>query len=722
MFDVIGKGQAYMIMRIDRIRGSRQKGAARRLLAILSAFVLLFSATGSAFAQNDQGIYSVPITVPPFQPEVTPGPEGEPEETIAPEEDPEDTEEMPGEEDPDETPDKEENGEEEPGEEAEQEPVPEIIYEAGTLTAETEDCGIRIDYPAEACIPEGAALTVEAARGADLYAALKSVSKLFRNEEDATWKHQVAEEGNRFWLVTLADAEGNPIIPETSVTLTCGEPGNPEGTVLMLAGEDARTLAAEDGVLTVSDYRLEPFGYVIVEKIQIGTVTQECSASDYTVTASYGPEAGFPADTEMMVREIRPGTPEYAQYSGMTEEALAEEWKEITLERFFDITFVSGGKELEPQADVDVQITFKDIIALTDDHDVHAVHIENNEAKVIESETDSNESAAKNNSEAIDTVSFTSDSFSVFGVVQRKKITQKVLAADGNTYEINVTYGPEAGIPENAELLVEEIPEGSDLWEAYRKQTAAALGADDVRLPGLYDISILADGQKIEPQTPVNVSIRLANAESGEELHVVHFTEEIPDVLVAPADEKDEAQPLAAEERISSEKITDAVVEGNTVTFDTDGFSVYAFAYTVIVYYRTASGDNYRITLDYDADAGIPAGAELRVTEVLPGDERYAEYLERAVRRVMRTEDGEETGEIVIPDDQYARFFDIEILSGGQKIEPSGKVSVTFELADAPEDRQEDLKVLHFTGDSIDIIDAEISADTGINSRRTLSR
>ena len=38
---------------------------------------------------------------------------------------------------------------------------------------------------------------------------------------------------------------------------------------------------------------------------------------------------------------------------------------------------------------------------------------------------------------------------------------------------------------------VEEIPEGSDLWEAYRKQTAAALNADDVRLPGLYDISIV---------------------------------------------------------------------------------------------------------------------------------------------------------------------------------------------------------------------------------------
>lgn len=706
MFDIIGKGQKYMIGQRKRIREIRQTGTRRRLIAFVSAFVLLFSVVSSAFAQNDEGIYSVSVTVPAFRPEETPAPEGaaEPEE---------EQEEKP--EEPAET----ENAEADPEEkETEEEAVPEstpaIVWEAGSLTAEAEGCSIQMDYPAEACIPGDAVLKLEEAKGADLYAALKSAVKLVRDDEDEIWSHQVAEEGNRFWVVTLTDPDGNAIVPETGVTLLCSGMEQPDGTLCVLAGENARVLETEEDQLTVAEYRLEPFGYIIPEKVQIGTVTLEYSAADYTVTASYGPEAAFPADTEMNVREIRPGTAEYALYSGMTQEALAEEWSEITLERFFDITFVSEGRELEPQADVDVQILFKDVIELTDDHDVHAVHIENNEAKVIASETDSNEDAAKGNSEAIDTVSFTSDSFSVFGVVQRKKISQKVLAADGNTYEINVTYGPEAGIPENAELLVEEIPQGSDLWEAYRKQTAAALGADDVRLPGLYDISILVDGQKIEPLTPVNVSIRLANAESGEELHVVHFTEELPEELVTSAEKQTEVQSLAAEERISSEKITDAVVEGDTVTFDTDGFSVYAFAYTVVVYYRTASGDNYRITLDYGPDSGIPAGAELHVEELLPGDERYAEHLAKALRRVAGTEDGEEAEELVIPEDQYARFFDIEIRADGQKIEPEGSVSVTFELADAPEDRQDELKVLHFTGEQIDIIDAEISADAGI--------
>ena len=760
-----------MILRTERKHDFRQPSPWRRLLAFLCAFVLLISVSGvTAFAKNDNTIYSDPVRVP-IRPTEEPQPDGEPEETLIPDETAEPPEETPEPDtteieittdeeaatpadddqaedvaDTDETtenteqiPAVDEVTEEEPSErgdvqqtenadgentfeqteaeeieEPEEETEPGIIYPAGTLNAETEGCTVSINYTSEACIPENAALSINEAKGMDLYSALKAASKLIRNEEDEIWGKQVSEEGNCFYQLTITDAEGNEIRPKAWVNLICELNDAPEGVTYFLTGENARILDEQHNSVYVTDYAMEPFGYAVVNKVQIGTVIQEYSASDYVVTASYGPEAGFPSNTEMKVREIQPGTPEYALYSGMTEEALGEDWSEITLERYFDITFISGSEELEPQADVDVQIVFKDVIELTEEHDIQAVHFENKEAVVIESETDSNDEEAKRSEEVIDTISFTSDSFSVFGVVQRTKITQKVLAADGNTYEINVTYGPEAGIPGNAELLVEEIPEGSDLWEAYRKQTAAALGADDVRLPGLYDISIFVDRQKIEPQVPVNVSVRLANAEAGEELHVVHFKEVLPDELVVPVEKQTEIQPLAAKDRISSENITDAVVEGNTVTFDTDGFSVYAFAYTVVVYYRTASGDNYRITLDYGPDSGIPAGAELHVVELLPGDERYAEYLEKALCRIAGTEAEEEIEKLVIPENQYARFFDIEILSGGQKIEPDGKVSVTFELTDAPEDRQDELKVLHFTGDSIDIMDVDISADAGI--------
>ena len=46
--------------------------------------------------------------------------------------------------------------------------------------------------------------------------------------------------------------------------------------------------------------------------------------------------------------------------------------------------------------------------------------------------------------------------------------------------------------------------------------------------------------------------------------------------------------------QIESEKI-DATIDGQTVTFETDGFSIYAFAYAVVTYYKSASGETYEL-------------------------------------------------------------------------------------------------------------------------------
>ena len=657
---------------MNRKRVFRRTGTKRRILSFLFTFVWLFYASGiTTYAENNI-IYSEPVTAPiqaveTLQPE---GAEADPlelpeadekpaESGILPESEttekkteptaeesmPEGTEELPEENTGDEeTPVVDETADiAEPAEEGEAiqleekpeeqqetaagdsvaeekptaEPEPERTWYAGSLTAETEGCIVRIDYPAEAHIDENAILSLEAAKGAELYTALKSAARLIRNEENETWEKQVVEENNLFYILKLTDPEGNEILPAAGLSLICEQSDSPAGVTYFLTGENARILEAQDGILSVSDYRMESFGYATIDRIQIGTVTQEFQSEDYLVTAAYGPEAGFPSDTEMKVREILPGTPEYALYSGMTEETLGEEWSEITLERYFDITFVSGGKEVEPQADVDVQIIFKDVIELTEEHDVQAVHIENNEAKVIESETDSNEDAARRSGEVIDTVAFTSDSFSVFGVVQRTKITQKVLAADGSTYEINVAYGQDAGIPDGAELEVREITEGSALWDVYRQQTALVLEADEVYMPGLFDISIVHEGKKIEPQVPVNVSIRLVKAEPGRNLQVVHFTE-TPALEMMRVSEKETEEQVdeqadrddSGEEKwLASEKISCVVMEGETITFETDSFSVYALAYSVDFTYVDEDGNIFQWS--------YPGRGQYAVTDVL---------------------------------------------------------------------------------------------------------
>lgn len=661
----------------------------RRMIAFVSALTLLISSCGlTAFAEPDEDIYSDPVTAPIPAANTSPEPEeGEAEATPAPEDQPEEGTE------PQEATGEETETEEEP--EVSEEPEDLTVYEPGTLTAEADGIGITVDYTAEARVPEGAVLTLTRAAGGDLYSALKSASKVLKTEENATWKRELGEDAV-FYAITLTNPEGNEVHPETGVTLTCTNLEIPADATGFVTGDNAENLDWKD-TLTVG-FLPDAIGYAYLKQVQIGTVTLTHEDRDYMVTAAYGPDAGFPADTELKVREILPGTPEYALYSGMTDEALNEDWAEITLERYFDIAFVANGEELEPKADVDVQIVFRDKIEQNEETEVAAVHIENNEANVIEAGTDSTKSA-RHDDEAIDTVTFTSDSFSVYGVVQKKKIITKVLAADGNTYEIEISYTQEAEIPEESQVKVEEIPEGSDLWEAYRKQTAAALNADDVRLPGLYDISIVdAEGSKIEPKASVSVSIKLANAEANnEDLHVVHFTEEIPQELVeaeAKSEEQTEVQPIAEEDKIESEKIT-ASVEGDTVTFDTQGFSVYAFAYKIVTYYKTASGETYKITLNYDENSGIPEGAELHVEELQPETERYEEYLAKTAETLNKD------ASLIT----NVHFFDIEIIKDGEKIEPTKPVEVTINYVNPLEITDEStLQVVHFGDNGTEII------------------
>ena len=178
------------------------------------------------------------------------------------------------------------------------------------------------------------------------------------------------------------------------------------------------------------------------------------------------------------------------------------------------------------------------------------------------------------------------------------------LTFEGSDYTVLVTYTENAGIPEGASLVVSEIREGSDEYNTYRAQAEDAIAAGGLSWIRLFDISIEVDGKPIEPNAPVAVQINYKEAiaqEQNTEVNTVHFegTKETP-------------------------KLLDTEVEGteNTteqVSFETDGFSVFAIVGTVIEKTVLASdGQNYKVTVTYEADSGIPERAELKVKEILP--------------------------------------------------------------------------------------------------------
>ena len=128
-------------------------------------------------------------------------------------------------------------------------------------------------------------------------------------------------------------------------------------------------------------------------------------------------------------------------------------------------------------------------------------------------------------------------------------------ATDGRTYEITVTYDEKAMIPATAVLAVFEITSSEAAYESYAEETmeAAGLEPENVNMIRLFDITIVnpETGEEYQPQSEVNVVIRLLDEEVLEEdLSVVHFGE-TPEVMET------------------------TVVDGD-IAFDTEGFSVYS--------------------------------------------------------------------------------------------------------------------------------------------------
>ena len=126
--------------------------------------------------------------------------------------------------------------------------------------------------------------------------------------------------------------------------------------------------------------------------------------------------------------------------------------------------------------------------------------------------------------------------------------------ADGKTYAVTVSYASDSGIPAGAELQVSELTESDSEYDSYLEQTAELINseASDFFYVKLLDISIVDEnGSKVTPSAPVDVQIRLLdNEEISDAAQIIHFGEQT--------------------------EILDRTVDGDTVSFETTGFSAYA--------------------------------------------------------------------------------------------------------------------------------------------------
>ena len=250
---------------------------------------------------------------------------------------------------------------------------------------------------------------------------------------------------------------------------------------------------------------------------------------DYKVYADFGEGAKLPVGVELKVREITAESDPEA-YQDYYEKALSQmqdkydEKTTLSFARFYDISFVHEGAEVEPAGDVKVRIEYDQPVDIVKDATVDTVHFDKEDeenVEIIDTEVDSEKKVEeKVEKEAVKAVEFTSDQFSVYGVVGAQALVTEwtLTTPDGEnvTYVVTVKYGEEAEIPEGSELRIAEfVPESKEYIAAREAVVAKKLSESsdfNADLLGLnaFDVSIYdAEGNVVEPKAPVEVSIKV---------------------------------------------------------------------------------------------------------------------------------------------------------------------------------------------------------------------
>ena len=410
----------------------------------------------------------------------------------------------------------------------------------------------------------------------------------------------------------------------------------------------------------------------------------ELVAEESSLKLSFDKEAGIPEGSIVAVSEISSGD----EYDGLIGTALGTAGlasDQVAGLKVLDISIMSGEEKVEPSGSVYVEISAADLFGegrLYSDDEVKVVHIDGENAEVLECSVNSGEGDASGNvTKKAETVGFSTNYFSAFAFIQ--VISGKSASVNNGSYEITANYDNVSGIPAGTEFVVNEIGQDSDSMAGYRDGCAALFEGSDYTLEAIraFDISFVdrESGDHYQPGKDISLSIRLLDNGfiEGAEPKLIRFNGQAEGV--------------------------DAGFEDQGVSFGTSALTVYAIAQFSVKRTQTAGdGSTYLVTVNYDSVSGIPENAVLSVTEITENYDSYAE-----------TSSGE-LGEA--PENlEVVRAFDISFRNPetGEEYQPTKGVSVSIDIFDEDlEERSEDLDILHIHGDNqeqAEVVDSSVN-------------
>lgn len=277
--------------------------------------------------------------------------------------------------------------------------------------------------------------------------------------------------------ISFTDENGEDGTPDAPMNITLsGEAiSDASDPVIVRVDEDGSAEIVEDS--SPSDDFVYLAGesnsiYAIVETHEITTRYITADGETYVITVKYDTTAGIPDGAELAVSEICPDTNE-ALYEELFQNAAAsiDADRMVNEARFFDISIMYEGAEIEPSKPVEVTIEYADPIVLNADSELLTVHF-------TENGTELNRDVEVTSGETGGTaVTFEQDGFSYTGtlITSQSQLTNNdrywivavnnghyyALNADGTATELNGTMN---GTQVTITSPVADEPDPTFLW------------------------------------------------------------------------------------------------------------------------------------------------------------------------------------------------------------------------------------------------------------------
>ena len=455
----------------------------------------------------------------------------------------------------------------------------------------TDTYRVTMTYTPDALIPANAVLVVsEILPGTPEYDAYVAESA-----GALGWEEGSVSDAKVLDISVFADGvEVQPAAPVNVEMVLVDQPAE-DWNVVHFGKEETQVLESTAEGDAVS-FATDGFSIFVFAKSKLEKTLVASDGNTYNITLTYDPDkAGIPENAELKVTEILQevsedpdASSEYDEYLSRAEGAL-EKNQRVTFARFFDITIMADGQEIQPATPVEVKIELaNEELTAEDTEDVKAVHF-SSEGDVTALDTTREEQ----------TVTFNAEGFSIYGIVGTETLTGGFVSADGSTYEVNVTYGSEAGIPKGSTLkLVEytedrpEYKQAKEKLYEYREEVKAQEEETGVETEeageeekdeeksgfSALGISIIdPDGNEIEPKGEVSVVITMKTLPAGFEAEDLLATMEVHHLAVTDG-------------AITVEKVASPVLEGSEITANDNG---------AVAEFVTESFSTYTITWGY---------------------------------------------------------------------------------------------------------------------------